>query len=142
MTKLFAFIVTFPLAFILFVKAVAFYDFDTKQRYLQNSADLLAYKAQITGVVTSSEMTEFQSKASSLLNDASVSVAYSVGIDPAGNGNITWSTYSPGTQMTKGQYFKIYVVGGQSLYSKAQVGKSSPDKVHYKAKSVVRVEKL
>lgn len=145
MSKIFAFIVTFPLAFILFVKSVAFFDYDIKERYLQNATDLLAYKVKITGVLTTADLDEYKSKAAALLNTTQdkLSVQYSSGCD-SGSG-IAWNSYTLGSQLTKGYYFKVYLEDANvTLYSKVQnfgIDTSNPgNNLKHKAKSVVRVE--
>ncbi len=145
MSKIYAFLILVPFIALLFFKGVLFYEYDTKERYIKDLTDSIAYKVKITGVLTPDEYNEFKTKLGTLwkFDDLNGSILLKRGryVD----GTVTdWSAYTPNTQLGKGEAFLVYVKSSQpSNYSKLQNGGVDPDpskNLYYVAKAQCRVE--
>lgn len=143
MNKIYAFVIIVPFMVILMFKGVMLYEFDTKQRYIKDLVDSTAYIVKITGTLSPDTYNEIKNKLNkySKFGDSDIILKTGVYI----NGTISaFSNYSPGSQLTKGDAFLIYVQSsGISNYSRIENGGVNPDdtkNLYYKAKAVCRVE--
>lgn len=143
MSKIYAFIVVFPLIFILLVKGIVFYEYDTKQRYIKDLVDSTAYTVKITGILTADEYNNIKTKLGNFgqFQDSGIILKKGTYINGALSG---LTTYTPGTQLSKGDAFLIYVKSANvSNYSRVENGGVSTDdskNIYFKAKAVCRVE--
>lgn len=144
MGKILAFTVTVPFLCLLLYKAVFFFEYDTKQRYLKDLVDDAAFKVRLTGVFTAREHEELVRKLSS------------IGIETdRGNGVIMkkgWFSdgklvnlveYTPGELLQRGDVFMILVISSnRSKLSVVFNGKRPPgnNDLFYRAKAFCRVE--
>jgi len=146
MGKIFAFIITFPIAAFLLIKSIAFFEYDVKQRHIINMADALAYKVKLTGQLTQDDYDEFKDKLNriSRFNDNNIKFKKGIYLSDGTIGNIT--DYVIGETLTKGDVFIIYLESDEvSNFSKVQnMGISADDNenLRYKAKIVCRIERL
>lgn len=144
MSKVISFLVIVPFMALIIYKSILFYEFDTKQRYIKDLSDNLAYKVKITGVLTPDEYHEYFAK----LNKVSRFEAYSIVLKQGRyiDGTVTdWSAYMPGNVLERGQAFMVYVQSADvALYSRLQNGGVMPcddQNLHYAAKAQCRIEK-
>lgn len=147
MSKIYAFIVIIPFVALLLFKGIAFYEYDTKERYLKDLVDNTAYKVKITGILTYGEYDELKAQINTLANFDSHMAGEGVILKKGTyvDGNIVGMTgYTPGEQLYKGDAFLIYIKSTNvSNYSRIQNGGISPDdtqNIYYKAKALCRVE--
>lgn len=143
MSKVYAFIVIFPLVALLMLKGILFYEFDIKQRYIKDLVDSTAYAVKITGVLTTDEYVNLKTKLNSLAKFEDTGIILKKGY--YANGVLSGlASYLTGVQLNKGDAFVIYVKSSNvSNYSRAQNGGVNADdsqNVYYKAKAVCRVE--
>ena len=143
MSKIYVFIVIVPVIAFLMFKGIFFYEYDTKQRYIKDLIDSMAYEVKITGVLTSDEYSDLKTKLNSFakFDDTGIILEKGTYIDGILS-NLT--TYNLNTQLSKGDAFLIYVKSSNvSNYSRMQNGGVSADdsqNLYYKAKAQCRVE--
>jgi hypothetical protein len=143
MSKIYAFIIIVPFIAVLMFKGIFFYEFDTKQRYIKDLADSMAYVVKITGVLTIDEYAELKTKLNrySRFDDAGIILRKGSYIDGELSG---LSAYTPGSRLSKGDAFLIYVKStGVSNYSRIENGGVNQDdgkNLYYSAKAQCRVE--
>lgn len=145
MNKIIAFLVTLPVIAILLFKAVAFYEYDTKQRYIKNLIDTTAYKVKITGVLTNEEKNDLMDRLNQLAKFEENGIKLKKGSITDEDVTYTSPDYSPGETLQKGDIFSIYVVSSEpSIYSRIENGGvdlvNKENNIYYKAKSICRVE--
>lgn len=147
MSKIYVFLITVPLLAVLLFKGVMFYEYDTKQRYVKDLVDSVAYKVKITGVLTQDEYDRFRGRLNMLgdFNDSGVLKCVVLKYGYYSGGSLgAMSDYAPGMCLSKGDAFMIYVRSAEeSGYSRVQNGGRLPDdadNVYYKAKALCRVE--
>ncbi|PYG89140.1 hypothetical protein LY28_00963 [Ruminiclostridium sufflavum DSM 19573] len=142
MSKIYAFLLIIPLMAILYLKAISFYEFDTKQRYIKNAVDSTAHKVMITGVMTDTDKEELLYKLRKLGKFKDTDLVLECGCMEQDG---TWSelcSYSLGSVLERGEVFRIYVQSeAESRFSKIEAGSDYGNKLFYKAKAVCRVEK-
>lgn len=143
MSKIYVFIVIVPLIAFMMFRAILFYEYDTKQRYIKDLTDSTAYAIKITGVLTSDEYTDLKTKLNSFAKFDDTGIVLKKGTYVNGTlSNLT--TYNLNTQLNKGDAFLIYVKSSNvSNYSRIQNGGVSADdsqNLYYKAKAECRIE--
>lgn len=148
MSKIYAFVIMIPFIAMLLFKGVSFYEYDTKQRYIKDLVDTIAYKVKITGVLTTDEYLEFSTKMNNLAKFQDSPEGKSIVLMKAKyvEGNLFGaSDYLLGEVLTKGDAFIIYVKSSDvSNYSRIEnggVNENDTKNLYYKAKAVCRVEK-
>ncbi len=141
MNKVYAFIIIIPLIAIIFLKAMSFYEFDTKQRYIKNAIDSVAHKVMITGVMTVKDKEELMRKLQKLSPFEDEDVILKCGAMDLDVTSSNLSYYSLGDVLDRGQIFSIYVKSDSETDFSRMEGSSDDDKLFYKAKAVCRVEK-
>jgi hypothetical protein len=144
MSKIYAFLVIVPFIVILLFKGILFYEYDTKQRYIKDIAESIAYEVKITGVLTVDEYISFRERLNKLSKFDSSSIILKKGYYI--NGSLTnLTTYLPGDALQKGDAFQIYIKSSEvSNYSRVENGGVNPDdlqNIYYKALVECRVEK-
>lgn len=142
MNKIYAFLIILPIIALLIFRTVAFYDFDTKQRYVKNSVDSAAHKAMITGVYTALDKSQLVKKLNQLgsFNEADILLQYgAVNTD----GQLSELVpYTPGDILQRGQVFKITVMSHDvSLLSQMKNNNEGSGKLYFKAQALCRIEK-
>ncbi len=141
MSKIYAFIIIIPIIAILLFKTIAFYEFDTKQRYIKNTIDVVAHKVMITGVLTDGDKAEMLKKLNRFGNFDEDNIKLESGSVNADGEIYEMSRYTAGDILDRGEIFSIFVQSGnKSLLSEVE-GDLDEDKLCYKAKAVCRVEK-
>jgi hypothetical protein len=123
-------------------KAVAFYEYDTKQQFIKNTADNYARKVMITGVMTENDKSELLQSLKKLgeFTDESISLKRGIVNELGEINNLV--VYIPGTVLNRGDAFIIFVQSqNESNLSKMEGGADGSNKLFYKAKVVCRVEK-
>jgi hypothetical protein len=144
MSKVISFLVIVPFMVLIIYKSILFYEFDTKQRYIKDLSDNLAYKVKITGILTPGEYNEYFTKLNKVSRFESYSVILRQGryIDGAVS---DWSAYMPGNALDRGQAFFVYVKSADvPLYSRLQNGgvmSADDQNLHFVAKAQCRIEK-
>lgn len=144
MSKILAFVVIFPLIAMLLFKAVAFYEYDTKQRYIKNVLDNAAYKVKITGVLTAEEYNKISIELNKIeqFQAQGIEMTYGTWTDGINFENLL--PYSEGTILSKGDAFKICVksanVSNFSMIQNLGVSEDESKNLRYFAKAVCRVE--
>lgn len=145
MSKIYAFLILVPFIGLIFLKGIVFYEYDTKQRYIKDLTDSIAYKVKITGVLTPDEYNGFKEKLSSLsaFDDKEGGIVLKKGRYVDGTAT-DWMDYSLDTRLGKGEAFLVYVKSSEvSNYSRLQNGGVDPDvskNLYYTAKAQCRVE--
>lgn len=144
MSKVISFLVIVPIMVLLIFKAVLFYEFEAKQRYIKDLTDNLTYKVKITGVLTSEEYTEYLNRLNKISRFTTNSVVLKKGryVDGAAT---DWVSYAADENLTRGQAFMIYVKSMDvSLFSRLHNrGVMSVDEqnLYFIAKAQCRIEK-
>jgi hypothetical protein len=143
MNKIYVFIVVVPVIAFLMFKGIFFYEYDTKQRYIKDAIDSIAYDVKITGVLTGDEYADLKTKLNSFAKFDDTGIILEKGVYVDGNlSNLT--AYNMNTQLNKGDAFVIYIKSSNvSNYSRMQNGGVSADdsqNLYYKAKAQCRVE--
>jgi len=143
MNKVYAFLVIIPLIAMLFLKTMAFYDFDTKQRYIKNAVDNVAHKVMITGVMTAYDSEELMNKLRKIGNFERESVILKYGYTEQDGALSELAPYTLGNVLDRGQIFSIYVQSGnESALSGMEINHTNENnRLFYKAAAVCRVEK-
>ena len=143
MSKIYAFIIIVPLIVVLMFKGIFFYEYDTKQRYIKDLTDSMAYIVKITGVLSADEYSELKTKLNryARFDDAGIFLKKGTYID----GELSsLSTYIPGSRLSKGDAFLIYIRSSEvSNYSRIENGGVNQDdskNVYFCAKAQCRVE--
>lgn len=143
MNKILVFVVIVPVIALLMFKGIFFYEYDTKQRYIKDLVDSIAYEVKITGVLTASEYAGLKTKLNSFATFDDTGIILKKGIYVDGSLS-SLTTYSLNTRLNKGDAFMIYVKSSNiSNYSRIQNGGVSADdteNLYYKAKAQCRVE--
>ncbi len=132
-----------PFIFMIFLKGVLLFEFDTKQRYIKDTVDSIAYKVKITGVLTTDEYNELNSRLNKLSEFDGSGIVLKKGRYV--NGALAdWTNYYANTKLYKGEAFLVYVKSKKvSSYSKLQNGGVHPDdsqNLYYSAKAQCRIE--
>lgn len=142
MNKIYAFLIILPIIALVFFKTMAFYEYDTKQRYIKNTIDITAHKVMITGVLTAGEKDELVNKLNKLENFQNQNIILLRG-EVEADGAITGeSTYIPGSILKRGEVFSIIVQSKEeSMLSRMEDSVDETRKLYYKAKATCRVEK-
>lgn len=143
MNKIYAFLVIIPLIAIMLFKTVAFYEYDTKQRYIKNTVDDCARKVMITGVMTTNDKSELLTDLNKLGKFTDESITLKIGqVNELGEIN-SMLDYVPGTVMNRGDAFLIYVqsLNESSLSKMEGSAYDASEQLFYKAKIVCRIEK-
>lgn len=145
MNKVFVFVILVPFIAILLFRAAAFYEYDTKQRYIKNLVDSTAYKVKITGVLTADEYTdEFKPGLNRLARFGDVNIRLRKGTYSGGTVS-GWLPYTPGERLDRGDAFLIHVesedVSNFSRLENSGITGDAARDLRYKAKAVCRVEK-
>lgn len=143
MNKIYAFLIIIPLIAILFVRTVAFYEFDTKQRYIKNLLDEAAHKVMITGVMTSDDKAKLLEELKKLgsFEDGDIQLSYCY---LNSDGSLSQPViYNSGNVLDRGAMFGIYVKSRDESTLSRVNGDSTDEnkKLYYKAKALCRVEK-
>jgi hypothetical protein len=145
MNKVFVFVIMVPFIALLLFRAVAFYEYDTKQRYIKNLVDTMAYKVKITGTLTADEYNnEFKPGLNRLARFEDINIRLGKGTYSGGTVS-SWLPYHFNERLDRGDAFMIYVESGDvSNFSRLEnngvTGEAARD-LRYKAKAVCRVEK-
>lgn len=143
MNKIYAFLIIIPVIALLFFKALAFYEFDTKQRYIKNTIDTAAHKVMITGVLTKGDKEELITNLNKLGDFEEENVILESGSINS-NGSVSGLLpYTTGGILDRGEVFSIKVQSkNESLTSRIE-GNSAVEnrKLYYRAKAICRVEK-
>lgn len=144
MSKVISFLVIIPIMVLLIFKAVLFYEFETKQRYIKDLTDTLAYKVKITGVLTKEEYDEYLNKLNKISRFSTSSVILKRGRYVDGNAT-DWVSYASDENLTRGQAFMIYVKSKDvSLFSRLHNGgvmTTDEQNLYFIAKAQCRIEK-
>jgi len=144
MSKVISFLVIVPIMVLLIFKAVLFYEFETKQRYIKDLTDTLTYKVKITGVLTSEEYTEYLNRLNKISRFATNSVVIKKGRYVDGVAT-DWAIYAPDENLTRGQAFMIYAKSMEvSLFSRLHnrgVMYADEQNLYFVAKAQCRIEK-
>lgn len=141
--KIFVFVVMVPFIAILLFRTIAFYEYDTKQRYIKNLVDSTAYKVKITGILTADEYAnEFKADLNKLAKFEDAGIRLKKGIYVNGHAQ-GWVSYSLNERLDKGDAFMIYVESTDvSNYSRLQnLGITGDRDLKYKAGAVCRIER-
>ena len=142
MSKIYAFIIIIPMIAILLFKTIAFYEFDTKQRYIKNSIDSVSHKVMITGVLTAGDKEEMLTKLNMFGNFGEDDIILESGSVNADGVIYGMSRYTTGDILDRGEIFSIFVQSdNKSLLSGVEGDSDEHNKLCYKAKAVCRVEK-
>ncbi len=143
MNKIFSFIIIIPLIALLFLKAMSFYEFDTKQRYIKNIVDGVAHKVMITGVMTASDKDELMEKLQKLSSFENENITIKWGYMNLDGTLTNLYPYTLGNILNRGEIFSIYVQSSdESNISRLEAGTNDENnKLFYKAKAICRVEK-
>lgn len=144
MSKIISFIVIVPFMALIIFKSVLFYEFNTKQVYIKDITDNLAYKVKITGILSNDDLTEFQARLNKVSKFKSSEIVLRQGLYV--DGVISdWTVYMPGNVLNRGQAFMIYVKSSDvSLFSRLQNGGVMADEgknLYFSAKAQCRIEK-
>lgn|GEM_PF-1959127 len=142
MSKIYAFIIIIPVIAILLFKAIAFYEFDTKQRYIKNTIDTVAHKVMLTGVLTAQDKEDMMEKLNRFGNFNEDNVILESGSINADGEVYGMRRYTTGDILDRGEIFSIVVKSdNESLLSGMEGDSDEDNKLCYKAKAVCRVEK-
>jgi hypothetical protein len=143
MNKIYAFIIILPIISILFLKTMAFYEFDTKQRYIKNTIDSTAHKVMITGVMTAGDKEELAGKLNDLGNFENENIIVECGSMGADGSISSLRPYTVGQILNRGEIFSILVQSKNESTLSRMEGNSADGKhkLHYKAKATCRIEK-
>lgn len=142
--KIFSFIVITPLIILLMLKTVAFYEFDTKQRYIKNLLDNAAYQVRITGCFDHDDFSALKSELSKLaqLDAESLKTYYASSLEGGFEKNS--STYYLGTELQKGEFFSIEFssmdVSNLSRLQNLGVSVDESKNLRYGGKTLISVE--
>ncbi len=144
MNKIYAFIIIVPLIAMLFFRSMAFYEFDTKQRYIKNAVDNAAHKVMITGVLTNDDMNDLKKELQKMGRFETENILLERGVIEADGTIRGMNTYVPGNILNRGEIFSIFVQSQeQPSLSKMEGGSGGQDeKLYYKAKAICRIEKV
>ena len=145
MGKILVFIITVPFICFLLYKAVFFYEYDTRQRYLKDLLDNTAYKVKITGVLTSGDYAEIEQKLSSLgiENREGEGLVIEKGSFSEGK-LLNMIEYIPGEFLEKGDAFMLRVVSSNPCRLSIIFNGNTTDvgkHLYYKAKAFCRIER-
>ena len=144
MSKIISFLVIIPIMMLLIFKAVLFYEFETKQRYIKDLTDNLAYKVKITGILTKEEYDEYLNKLNKISKFSISSVILKRGHYVDGSAT-DWVNYAADENLTRGQAFMIYVKSMDvSLFSRLHNGgvmSANEQNLYFVAKAQCRIEK-
>lgn len=143
MSKIYAFLIIMPVIALLFFKSLAFYEFDTKQRYIKNTIDTAAHKVMITGVLTDGDKEELIKDLNKLGEFGEQNVILEAGSINS-NGSISGLLpYTTGEILDRGEVFRIMVQSeNESLTSKIETNSAVENrKLFFRAKAICRVEK-
>jgi hypothetical protein len=144
MSKILVFIVTVPFLCLLLYKAVFFYEYDTKQRYLKDLVDDAAFKVRLTGILTREEHDELAQKLLRLGIDTGSGSGIIIKKGSFSDGELAALTdYTPGEYLQRGDAFMLTVISVNP--SKLSVvfgrdGSEGGDELYFKAKALCRVE--
>lgn len=142
MNKLYTFFLVVPIIALLFIKAVAVYEFDTKQRYIKNLVDNTVHKVMLTGVLTVGEKQELIEELNKLGHFEEQDMILNYGSVQSDGTLGAFYSYVPGNVLERGEVFSIYVKSGnESTFSRLEGNAVEDDKLYYKAKAACRVEK-
>lgn len=144
MNKIYAFIIIIPLIAILFFRTMAFYEFDTKQRYIKNAVDSAAHKVMITGVLTNGDINDLKKELHKMGRFETEDIVLERGIIDADGTISGLNTYVPGNILNRGEVFSILVQSKeQPTLSKMEGAAAGQDEtLYFKAKAVCRIEKV
>jgi hypothetical protein len=151
MSKIFAYIVIVPLLSLILFKAIAFYENETKQRYLKEITDNLADEVRITGHLSEERYSDFKSRFNrlALFEDENSNPDNTKGIflrkGSFLNGSIQQiNEYQLGDRLFKGDYFMVYIKSSDvTNFSRLENLGINPDdskNLYYVAKAECRVE--
>lgn len=143
MNKIYAFIVIIPLVALLFIKSIAFYEYDTKQRYIKNEVDSAAHKVMITGVMTVADKDNLLKELKKLGDFEAGNIILKYGSIQSDGSVGELYPYTPGSILDRGWIFSIYVQSrDESTLSKVEGDSASGgSELYYKAKATCRIEK-
>lgn len=143
MSKIYTFLIIVPLIAIFFFKAAAFYEYDTKQRYIKNLVDNSAHKVMITGVMTESDREELLVKLQKLSDFKEGDILLKCGKIQSDGSISSLDMYVPGNVLNRGEVFGIYVQSKEESTVSRMEGESTDDssKLFFKAKAICRIEK-
>lgn len=143
MSKIYAFLIILPVIALLLIKALAFYEFDTKQRYIKNTIDAAVHKVMITGVLTDGDKAELLTELNQLANFGEEDVILESGSINTDGSSFRMVPYTAGEVVDRGEFFSILVKSeNESLISRIEgtpYGENS--RLFYKAKATCRVER-
>jgi len=143
--KIYAFVIMLPLAAMMLLRGVTFFEYDTKTRYITDYINMTAYKVKLTGELTQDDYNELKSKLNTIarFNDSGIILKKAKYMADGSIGNV--QAYTIGEKLIKGDLFMIYVKSSDvSNFSKASnfgVSQDDGKNLYYKAKAVVRIEK-
>jgi hypothetical protein len=143
MNKIYAFLIIIPVIALIFLKTMAFYEFDTKQRYIKNIVDNVAHKVMITGVMTESDKGELIEKLQKLSNFNEEDISLKCGKIQSDGSLSNLDPYVPGNILDRGEIFSIYVESKDGSTISIMEGNTADvnKKLFYKAKAICRIEK-
>ncbi len=143
MSKIYTFLIILPIIAALFFKTAAFYEFDTKQRYIKNTVDNLTHKVMITGVMTEKDKADLLDKLNKLEKFSENNVILEAGPVDSHGAISELYPYLAGDVLDRGAVFSITVKSDdESLLSEmGDKGADGSHKLYYKAKAVCRIEK-
>lgn len=143
MNKIFAFLIILPVIALLFLKALAFYEFDTKQRYIKNTIDATTHKVMITGVLTEGDKGELIADLNKLGDFGEENVMLESGSINSSGSISGLFPYSTGGILDRGEVFSIRVQSkNESLTSRIEGNSTGQNrKLYYRAKAICRIEK-
>jgi hypothetical protein len=143
MDKILAYIVIFPFAFMIFVQSVLLFEFDLKQRHINNLTELLSDKVKITGILTEDELNEFKLGLNKFakFDDENIFLFFKSDIDDE-----DYTDYLLGSPLEKGSVFRIYAKSAnQANFSRVQRwgrGATDSQRIFYTSNYIVRVEQV
>lgn len=142
MNKIYAFIVIIPLIATFLFKSLAFYDFDTRQRYIKNAVDNTAHKVMITGVMTASDRDSLLNELRKLGEFEEESIVLKSGYLEQ-DALSCLEPYSLGNVLDRGEIFSIYVQSAkESMISEMERNTANENhRLCFKAAAVCRIEK-
>ncbi len=142
MGKILVFLVTVPVLCIMLFKTVAFFEFDSRQRYLKDLVDDAVFKVRLTGVFTPEDYDDFAGK----LSGIGIKAVRGNGIIMkkgyfSGGQLADLTDYTPGESLKRGDVFMLLVVSANpSKLSNFIFGDSGHNGIFYRAKAFCRVE--
>jgi len=143
MSKIYTFLIILPMMAALFFKTAAFYEFDTRQRYIKNTVDTYTHKVMITGVMTEKDKGDLLEKLNRLGTFNENHVILETGPVDSYGAISTLYPYMTGDLLDRGEVFSITVKSeDESLLSEMEdENTDGSHKLFYKAKAVCRIEK-